>query len=80
VGAGFFTQVPEDKNASAINKLYGSKDTGASLRMMTHSSNIITSFAINEGAIHMSYRDTEMDDASVQTRKVIHEKIAQVIN
>mmetsp|Transcript_1644 Transcript_1644/g.1847 ORF Transcript_1644/g.1847 Transcript_1644/m.1847 type:complete len:259 (+) Transcript_1644:66-842(+) len=80
VGAGFFAQVPEDKNASAINKLYGSKDTGASTRMMTHSTNIITSFAINEGAIHMSYRDTEMDDASVQTRKVIHAKIAQVIH
>jgi pimeloyl-ACP methyl ester carboxylesterase len=52
--------VPPTKNASVIQSMYPRQ---------------ISSFKINKGAGHMSYLDTRSDDASVNAREDVHEKI-----
>jgi pimeloyl-ACP methyl ester carboxylesterase len=56
---------PPDRNASVIQEMYPDQ---------------ITSFQIDEGAGHMSYKDTEKDDASVLARTSVQNKIREVIS
>ena len=62
---GWFPLCPPGKNATAIKEMYPDK---------------IDSLYINPGAGHMSYKDTETDDASVKAREVVHSKIRDVIS
>jgi len=56
---------PKDRNASVIKEMYPDQ---------------ITSFQIDEGAGHMSYKDDEKDDASVLARTSVQNKIREVIS
>jgi pimeloyl-ACP methyl ester carboxylesterase len=55
---------PADRNAFVVKEFYPDK---------------ITSFEINPGSGHMSYLDTDTDDASNSARKSVHDKIREVI-
>jgi pimeloyl-ACP methyl ester carboxylesterase len=61
----FMPLCPKDRNASVVQELYPDQ---------------ITSLEINAGAGHMSYKDTEKDDASVQARESVQAKIRAVIS
>mmetsp|Transcript_18673 Transcript_18673/g.23500 ORF Transcript_18673/g.23500 Transcript_18673/m.23500 type:complete len:227 (+) Transcript_18673:63-743(+) len=63
-GEGLFPLCPSDRNATVIQEIYPKK---------------ITSLTIDEGAGHMSYKDTENDEASIRTREDVQAKIRAVI-
>lgn len=64
-GRGWFPLAPSDKNATIIQSMYPHQ---------------ITSLEINKGAGHMSYLDTQSDDASIQTRAAVQEKIRSFLH
>lgn len=64
-GDGFVPLCPADRNASVVKELYPDQ---------------ITSLEINAGSGHMSYRDTDTDDASKSARESVHAKIREVIS
>jgi len=64
-GDGLIPLCPKRSNASVVKELYPDQ---------------ITSLEISEGAGHMSYKDTEMDNASVQARESVQAKIRAVIS
>ena len=59
-GQGWFPQAPSDKNATVIKETYPAK---------------ITSLTLDKGAKHMSYKDTERDEASLAARKSVGDLI-----
>lgn len=56
---------PSDRNATVIQKMYPKQ---------------ITSLTINQGAGHMSYKDTTNDEASVKCREMVRKTIRAVIH
>ena len=64
-GDGLIPLCPADRNASVVKELYPDQ---------------ITSLEINAGSGHMSYRDTDTDDASKSARESVHAKIREVIS
>mmetsp|Transcript_16194 Transcript_16194/g.24453 ORF Transcript_16194/g.24453 Transcript_16194/m.24453 type:complete len:232 (-) Transcript_16194:107-802(-) len=63
-GDGWIPLCPSDRNATVIQNMYPKQ---------------ITSLTINQGAGHMSYKDTTNDEASVQCREMVQRTIRAVI-
>jgi len=63
-GDGFFAQCPKDTNASVVKEIYPDK---------------ITSFKINDDAVHMAYVDGKDGDAGESARATVQAKIREVI-
>lgn len=64
-GDGLIPLCPADRNASVVKELYPDQ---------------ITSLEINAGSGHMSYRDTDTDDASKSARESVHAKIREIFS